>query len=148
MLRQAFLLFFVLASLSLYASSDELASPLIAKKASPPPTQTVPKNQAAPESTLRKNFFVEGKIAYFYPNSVKVRRVYSEAPIYNIEFDGRVYDDLYTWGTLGYFTTAGKTIGERKTCHLTVVPIATGLKYIYRAFCVQPYAGAGLLDRK
>ena len=89
------------------------------------------------------DYFVEAKASYFYPTGGAFREVYSGGALYGLEFDCQAWKQLYVWADIGYFTKAGHTVSDQDYTRLTMVPISSGLKYIYNKHRAQPYVGIG-----
>ena len=86
------------------------------------------------------------KAAYFYPSDHRFRDVYSDAGLYSFETSVQSWRNIYSWASLGFLYTSGKSIGESKKAELYMIPIGLGLKYLFRDNQrIQPYLGLGLV---
>lgn len=88
--------------------------------------------------------FLEARGAYFLWTDSTVKSVYSPGALCGLEFDCRLYEQLYSWVGVDYLCKGGKTLPDHKSTTLTLVPISAGLKWIYTVYRAQPYLGAGI----
>jgi hypothetical protein len=89
--------------------------------------------------------YVEFRAAYLYPLEEDLRDVFGGNGQYGIELNAQLYDMLYGWVEVDYFTSSGHTIGSKEDTRWTMVPISFGPKFIYNRHMFQPYVGAGLV---
>jgi hypothetical protein len=118
----------------------------------------LPKNR----DNHRDSFSLEARAAYFYPTDHRFREFFSGGGIYGLEFNAKVWQRLFVWGEVDYFSKTsrtkidfGPTINAPLTCFLgtykrdrtrvTLVPCSAGLKYYFNKDPVQFYLGAGFL---
>lgn len=89
-------------------------------------------------------FFIEARDSYFYPTNSTVREIYGGNGLYNLEFDAKIWHQLFLWSAIGIFQGSGTTLGSGDHTKLTFVPINIGLKAIFRPIdIVRPYLGLG-----
>ena len=86
---------------------------------------------------------MEFRAAYLYPTSNHFRTYYPGGVVWGLEFDCRFVEDFYAWISTEYFSKDGKTSSGSST-NLILVPINTGIKWLYTKYIVQPYLGLGL----
>ena len=98
----------------------------------------------ASSSASAIDYFAEAKASYFYPTGGAFREVYSGGALYGLEFDCQAWKQLYVWADICYFTKTGHTVSDQDYTRLTMVPISSGLKYIYNKHRAQPYVGIGV----
>ncbi|MCP5503736.1 MAG: hypothetical protein H7A41_01145 [Chlamydiales bacterium] len=86
----------------------------------------------------------EIKAAYFHPTDNRFREIYSGAGIYSIETSVEAWEGLYPWMSLGFFRQTGRSLEDRFSTHITLVPIGIGLKYLLELDKIVPYVGLGM----
>lgn len=93
---------------------------------------------------LATDVFLEGKAGYFRPTGEKFEEIYGGGGIYGAELTCQLWKPLYLFGSADYFEKEGKSIGdgERKPTTIMIVPLAIGLKYLFRFENVDFYLGA------
>ena len=89
----------------------------------------------------------EVKAAYYYPLDSHFRNIYSETGLYSIETSVQTWDQLYSFASLGYLYTSGRSKGngggDRTTFEM--IPIGLGLKYLFETKYINPYLGLGMV---
>lgn len=89
---------------------------------------------------------VEAKAAYYLPTSHKFRKIYHNGGgMYGLEATTQMWCDLYGFASGSFFYRSGSSLGEHHKTHITLVPIAAGLKYFFPLDCMDIYIGAGAI---
>lgn len=91
------------------------------------------------------DMFAEAKAAYFLPIDSKFRKIYSDRSIYGAEYSCQAWQGLYGWASGSYYSSWGTSIGLKHRTHIYFIPVALGLKYLYRFKRVDLYVGAGAM---
>jgi len=86
----------------------------------------------------------EVKAAYFHPTDNRFREIYSGAGIYSIETSVQAWEGLYPWMSVGFFRQTGRSLENRHSTHITLLPIGVGLKYLLPLDKITPYIGLGM----
>lgn len=86
------------------------------------------------------------KVAYFRPESSRVRRIYSDGwADYQVEYSKRVCRNWLLWTGVSGFCKHGHSIGLHDDTRIRLIPISLGVKYLYNiAPCVDVYAGGAV----
>lgn len=85
----------------------------------------------------------EGKVAFFYPEDSRFRHIYSDAPLYSVEVTADFSNCFAAWGSVGYVSAHGSSIGLDTSTTINLLPIALGLKCFYKVRDADRYAGLG-----
>jgi len=85
------------------------------------------------------------KVSAFFPTSKKICRIYSSVmPYYELEINKNFCENWQFWLGGGYVSDRGKALGCKTKTSMWLVPLSTGLKYLYPLNqCLNLYAGAG-----
>jgi len=78
-----------------------------------------------------RDVLLEFKPSYFLPQEKVMRDIYSGGVFYNVETTVQARNNIYAWGSLGYFGKSGRSIGGDDYTKIKIVPIGIGLKYFY-----------------
>ncbi len=89
---------------------------------------------------------LNARVAYFHPNSDKVRKIYSEGwPEYQLELSKGFCQNWQAWAGVAWSSKKGRSLGLHDETRLRLLPISLGVKYLW---CVYPdtkfYLGAGV----
>lgn len=86
------------------------------------------------------------KVAYFRPESSRVRRIYSSGwADYQVEYSKSVCQNWLLWTGASGFCKHGHSIGLNDDTRLRLIPISLGVKYLYSiAPCLDLYAGGAV----
>ena len=87
--------------------------------------------------------FLEGKIGYFLPTNNRFQKIYPGGPIYGLEFDYQIWNPIYSWIEIDYFTKTGRTEESGDHTQIQLVQLSLGFQWIYNQHWIQPYIGAG-----
>ncbi len=100
-----------------------------------------------PTFTLQAvDFFIEGKAAYFRPQSTRFRDIYSSGGIYGIEATCQMYKNLHAWASASSFHKSGTSIGGNTPTTITFIPLGLGIKLLYSiSEAADIYFGGGAL---
>lgn len=108
--------------------------------------QDITSQQLYKENTLLPNpLLIEGKVGFFIPLNQKFRDIYSQVEcIWGGEATYRVTDSFYAWGSASYVSDKGYSRGFKHSTHVSLLPLALGVKYFLPTDCGNYYIGAGL----
>lgn len=88
---------------------------------------------------------LEAKGGYFFPSDHRFKKIYSGGGIYGGEISVQIaHSPLYAWISGDYFSKNGRSIGEKNSTTIQLIPLAVGLKYLYPISILDLYLGAGL----
>ena len=102
-------------------------------------------DQASFLSNWGQNCTTEFRVAYFSPESKRMKKIYSKDLIdYQIEISKSIFSDFSIWLDVDYMTKKGHSENLHDSTRIWIVPIALGLNYNF--LCYQgwnAYLGAG-----
>lgn len=102
-------------------------------------------NQPQENSQLNHSLLL--KFSYFYPSAQKFRDLYSSGLSYGLKYNSKVRRHFSLWAEVDFFSKKGKTIPSSSCGYptrITLIPLSTGLKFVYQKELFVPYIGAGV----
>jgi|SRR3989338_995540 len=68
------------------------------------------------------------KRRFFYPSDERLQKIYGGGAIYGGELSWRFYKILDLYADAMFFSKSGKSLGERRSTHIRILPVGIGLK--------------------
>lgn len=91
-------------------------------------------------------WLLEAKAAYFFFTDSRIRDIFSTGTgIYGLEVSYQAWNWLYGWASGSFLTKEGHSTAAHHRTHVTLVPLALGLKFVHSFNCFDFYAGLGAL---
>ncbi len=96
-------------------------------------------------STSINALLIEGKFSYFRPDADVLRKIFPGwMPSYSIEVSNPIWKTIHIWGSVGYISKHGHSLGDHQSTSMRIIPIPLGLEYLSEfSDWIKLYAGLG-----